>query len=116
VESNVACLNFPFLHWDQLSGLHSTKHKTYLNVNLVATEDDRNVLADTLQVTMPIGNVFVRDAGGDIKHDDAALSLNIVAIAKTPKLLLASRVPNIETDCTEIGVESQRMHLNTKGS
>lgn len=44
------------------------------DVHLVATEDDRNVLTDTDQVTMPVGHVLIGDPRGDIKHDDSTLS------------------------------------------
>lgn len=43
-------------------------------------------LAD--QVTMPVRHVLVCDAGGHIEHDDSALPLDVVAIAKPTELLL----------------------------
>lgn len=45
-----------------------------LDVHLIAAEHDRNVLTDTHQVTMPVGNVFVCHSGGHVKHDDGAVS------------------------------------------
>lgn len=47
---------------------------TVLDVNLVATEDDGNVLTDTDQVTMPVGYVLIGDSRSDVKHDDSTLS------------------------------------------
>lgn len=44
------------------------------DVYFVAAQDNRNVLAHTDQVTMPVGHVLVGDSGGDIKHDDRTLS------------------------------------------
>ena len=44
-----------------------------LHVDLVAAQDHRDVFAHARQVAMPVGDVLVRDAGGDIKHDDRAL-------------------------------------------
>ncbi len=64
---------------------------------------------------MPIGNVFVGNSGGNVKHDDTALALDVVTIPQTTKLLLSSGVPNVEADCAEIGCESQGMNFNTKG-
>ena len=52
---------------------------------------------------MPVWHVLVGDAGGDIEHDDTALTLDIVAIAETTKLLLTSGIPNIEADGAEVG-------------
>ena len=54
---------------------------------------------------MPVGHVLVGDSGGDIEHDDTALALDVVAIAKTTELLLAGGVPDVEADRTEVGRE-----------
>lgn len=51
---------------------------------------------------MPVRDVLVGDTGGNIEHNDTALSLNVVAITKTAKLLLSGSVPNIEADCAEV--------------
>lgn len=48
--------------------------RTYLDVDLVTTQHDRNVLADSLQVSVPVGNVLVGDSGSDVEHDDTTLS------------------------------------------
>lgn len=47
---------------------------------------------------MPVGDVLVGDAGGDIKHDDAALAVDVVTVTETTKLLLARSVPHVELD------------------
>ena len=52
--------------------------------------------------TVPVGDVLVGDAGGDIEHDDAALAVDVVAITETAELLLAGGVPHIELDRTEV--------------
>ena len=52
--------------------------------------------------TVPVGDVLVGDAGSDIEHDDAALSVDVVAITKTTELLLSSGVPDIELDLTKV--------------
>ena len=49
---------------------------TVLDVNLVATKDNWNVLTDSNQIAMPVGNIFVCDTRGHIKHDDGTLSLD----------------------------------------
>lgn len=51
---------------------------------------------------MPVGDVLVGDAGRHIKHDDSALSVDVVTITKTTKLLLAGGVPDIEGDRAEV--------------
>ena len=51
---------------------------------------------------MPVGNVLISDAGSDVKHDDATLTLDIVAIAETTKLFLSSGIPDIEDNRAKI--------------
>jgi hypothetical protein len=86
---------------------------------------------------VPVGDVLVGDAGGDIEHDDAALAVDVVAITETTELLLAGGVPHIELDLTEVlrvllvsghpgalsarsvgatyGGEAERVNLDTEG-
>jgi hypothetical protein len=73
-----------------------------LDIDLVAGKDNGDVLADTDQVTVPVGDVLVGDARGDVEHDDAALAVDVVAVAKTTELLLSSGVPDIELDLTKV--------------
>ena len=51
---------------------------------------------------MPVGNVLVGDTRGNIEHDDTALAVDVVAITETTELLLASSVPHIELNLTEV--------------
>jgi len=51
---------------------------------------------------VPVGNVLVRDARCHVEHDDAALAVDVVAIAKTTKLLLTGRIPDVELDLTKV--------------
>jgi hypothetical protein len=51
---------------------------------------------------MPVGDVLVGDAGCHVKHDDAALAVDVVAITETAKLLLSSCVPDIELNLTQV--------------
>ena len=73
-----------------------------LDVDLVAGEHDGHVLAHAHQVAVPVGHVLVGDARGHVEHDDAALAVDVVAVAQPTKLLLASRVPDIELDLAEV--------------
>ena len=81
---------------------------------------------------MPVGDVLVRDAGRDVKHDDAALAIDVVAIAKTAKLLLAGGIPDVKLDLAKVlsriscrppaihlfgrtyGLEAKRVDLDTE--
>ena len=73
-----------------------------LDVDLVAGQDDGDVLANADQVTVPVGDVLVGDARGDVEHDDTALAVDVVAVAETTELLLSSGVPDIELDLTKV--------------
>jgi len=84
------------------------------DVDLVTNEDDGNIFADSHQIPMPVGHVLVRDTRSYVEHDDSTLTLNVVAIAQTPKFLLACCIPNIEANRAIVGVEAQRMYLNAQ--
>lgn len=62
---------------------------------------------------MPGGDILVGEAGGDIKHDDGTLSMDVVPISQAAKLLLPSSIPAVEAKLPSIGSEVKRMHLNT---
>ena len=47
-----------------------------LDVDLVSNKDDRNVLADTDEILVPLGNVSIGDTGAHIEHNDGAISAN----------------------------------------
>jgi hypothetical protein len=91
-----------------------------LDIDLVAGEDNGDVLADTDEITwvllvmrcaglggevgrtVPVGDVLVCDARGDVEHDDTALAVDVVSITETTKLLLTSCVPDVELDGAEV--------------
>ena len=85
-----------------------------LDIDLVAGQDNGDVLANADQVTVPVGDVLVGDTRGDIKHDDPALALDVVAVPETSKLLLAGGVPNVEADSAEVSGERERVYFNAK--
>merc|ERR1712087_571744 len=56
-----------------------------LHVDLVADEDDWNVLAHAADVSMPVWNILVGDAGRHVEHDDGALALDVIPVTQTAK-------------------------------
>ena len=76
-----------------------------LDVHLVATQHDGYTVTDMLQVAVPQGDVVVRHSRCDVKHDDGTMSLDVVAVSESTKLLLTGRVPDIEFDGASGGVE-----------
>lgn len=85
-----------------------------LDFHLIPAQDDGDVLANAGEIPMPVGNVLVGDAGGDIEHDDRALALDVVSIAQATKLLLSGGVPHIESYRSAIGMEHQGMDLHAQ--
>ena len=83
-----------------------------LDVHLVAGQDDWDVFAYTYQISVPIGDIFVGDTRGDVKHNDRALALNVVTVAKAAKFLLTCGIPHVKPDGTAVGVEDQGMNFN----
>lgn len=60
--------------------------KTNINESyLVSTQHDRNVLAHSCKVSVPVGNVLVCDTAGHVKHDDRTLSLDAAPPVKRVK-------------------------------
>ncbi len=53
-------------------------------------------------LTMPVWDVLVGDTGCDVKHDDAALSIDVVTITETAELFLTGSVPNVELNLTQV--------------
>ena len=95
VENDVLCLHLPVL-----------------NVHLVATQDNGDVVTHTHQVTVPVGDILVCHSGGHVKHDDGTLALDVVAISESSKLLLTCRVPHVEPDRSTVGVEDERVYFD----
>lgn len=68
---------------------------------------------------MPVGHVLVGDSRSYIEHDDTTLSVDVVAITKTTKLLLASSIPDVEGDRTKVLVlwsETMRRRQKVQGA
>lgn len=59
-------------------------------------------VSDCVLLTVPVGDVLVGNAGGDIEHDDTALAVDVVTITETTKLLLAGGIPDVELDLTKV--------------
>lgn len=76
---------------------------THLDIDFVSAKNDWNVLADTLEVTVPVGHILVCDSRGNIEHDDATLALYVITITETTELLLTCSIPDVETDSAEVG-------------
>lgn len=85
-----------------------------LDIDLVTGQDDGNVLADTGQVTVPVGYVLVGDTGCDVEHDDTTLAVDVVPIAETTELLLSGSVPDVELNGAQVCAEAERVDFDTE--
>ena len=50
----------------------------------------------SVTLTMPIRHILIGDARSDVKHNDTALAVDIVAISQATKFLLSCGIPDIE--------------------
>ena len=64
---------------------------------------------------MPIGYVFVCDTGGNVEHDDGALTLDVVSVAESTEFFLSGCIPYVEFDGSTIGVEYEGMDFDSEG-
>lgn len=85
-------------------------------VNFVSNKHNRNVVADSSEILVPFGHVFVGNSGGDVEHDDAGVSSDVVAFTKASKFFLTGSVPEGEFDGSMVSVESDGTNFNTLGS
>jgi len=91
-------------------------HLSILDINLVTAKNNRDVFANANNVSVPVGDVLVGHTRSNVEHDDGSISLDVVTVTKTSKLLLSSSIPHIEANLTAICVELERMDLNTDSS
>merc|ERR1719223_1784889 len=80
-------------------------HFSVFDLYFVTTQNNGNILANSCQISVPIWNTLVRDTGSHIKHNNGALTLNIVSVTKPTKLLLPSCVPYNKLDRPAIRVK-----------
>lgn len=86
---------------------------TFFDVDLVSAENNWDIFANTDKITVPIGDVLVRNTRGNVEHDDAALAINVVTVTQAAKFLLTSSIPDLELDLTKVCEEAERMNLDT---
>lgn len=76
-----------------------------LLVDLVSDQDDRDVVTDSGQVLVPLGDVLVGDSGGDIEHEDGCVGSDVVSFPESSEFFLSGSVPEGEFDGSVVGVE-----------
>ena len=112
-----------------LTGLHFSVFHIHLTINLrhnifylISNQHDGNVFANSGEIFMPLGNIFISDSGSDIEHDNCAVSPNafnkdklLVSFSESSQFLLSCGVPEVEFDRPVVGVEGDAVHLHPLG-
>lgn len=88
---------------------------TVLDLHLITSEYDRNILTHACEITVPVWHIFVSNTGCHIEHDNGALALDVVSVAKPAKFFLAGGVPYVELDWPSVGVEEEWVDFNSEG-
>ena len=88
VESDLAGLNLPVLL-----------------VDLVSHQDDGDVVANSGEILVPLGDVLVGNPSGNIEHDDRGVGANVVTFPQSSEFFLTGGVPESQFDGAVIGVE-----------
>lgn len=86
-----------------------------LLIYFVTNQDDWNVVADSGQVLIPFGNIFISNSGCDIKHKNSSIGTDVVSFSEASKFLLPSSIPERELNGTVVSVEGDRADFNTLG-
>lgn len=82
-------------------------------VDLVADQDDGDVVANACQVLVPFGDVFVGDSGGDIEHENGSIGANVIPFSEATEFFLSGSIPEPELDGAVIGVECDGADFDT---
>ena len=81
MESDCLCLDFALLHVDFVAGenngdcLANTDKITYTQIRRV------DIPSTNLKLTMPVWHILVGDTRGDVKHDNTAVAIDVVAVS-----------------------------------
>jgi len=52
-----------------------------LLVNLISDENNGDVVANSGEILVPLGHIFVGNSGGDVEHHDGGVGTNVVAFS-----------------------------------
>ena len=82
-------------------------------INFVSDKDDRNVVTDSGEIFVPLGDVFVGDSGGNIEHHDGGMCSNVVSFTESSQFFLSCSIPECESDGSVVGVESDGANFDS---
>ena len=104
MEGHSPRLHFPLLfNYEQDQRLRSANQ--YLDIDFIPAEHNGNLFANALEISVPVGYVFVGNSRCHVKHNDTTLTLDVVSITKSSKLFLTGCIPHVEADGAVVGRE-----------
>lgn len=86
-----------------------------LLIDFVSNEDDGDVITDSGQVFVPLGDILVGDSGGDIEHKNGSMCTDIVTLSETSEFFLSCCIPESEFDRSVVGVEGNGADFDSLG-
>ena len=106
---------------------HLGLHTALLHIALISDHDNGDVAADAGEIAVPVGEGIIRRTGGDIEHQNGAISVHttsqqadsigiLVSVTQSSELLLTGGIPAVEGNGTTVGTESQSVNLSTASS
>lgn len=84
-------------------------------VDLISHQHNRNFVADTGNIAVPVRHALVRVSGRDVEHDNGAVAFNVVSITQTAEFFLARGIPAVEADLAAVGEEGEGVDVDADG-
>jgi hypothetical protein len=84
-----------------------------LNIGLVSDKTNGNIRTHLGKVLVPFIDISISVSGGEVKHDESTVSLDVVTLSQLSKFLLASSVPNVKGDLSKVGVKDNGSDLGS---
>jgi hypothetical protein len=87
-----------------------------LLVNFITNQDDGDVVTDSSEIFIPLGNVLVSNSSGDVEHENSSVGSNVISFSETTEFFLTGSIPKTELNGSVVSVEGDRANLNTLSS
>jgi hypothetical protein len=87
-----------------------------LLVNFITNQDDGDVVTDSSEILIPLGNVLVSNSSGDVEHENSSVGSNVISFSETTEFFLTGSIPKTELNGSVVSVEGDRANFNTLSS
>ena len=99
VEGNLSSFNF-----------------SVLLINLISNQNNWNVVANSSQIFVPFGNVFIGDSSSDVKHKNCGIGSNVITLSQTTEFFLTCSIPDTKLNRSMISIEDNWTNLDSLSS